>query len=312
MPKPLSRSDGSPRRSTSARATAKLSQLAAGQVDDVLAACARVLRPLVRLALQKGVKHTQLDSVLRNLLIEEARRTWLEQGVEANISQLSMTTGLNRKAVTLFVRDAVEQLPQSEMSAPAKTLTLWLRICTDEPSCRKLPIVTGGGGPSFESVAHEATRGNVHHRAVLDELQRLGTVTEANGFVELNVDGFVPAQDHQSMLTFLGDNARDHLLAAVSNTIGGRAPFLERSVFAKGISMADCERIHRLTRTRWNALHHELVHEFTKAFTEAPDSADARMRIGIYAYFERSDSGVSTPETGSDEASSTPSRRPPP
>lgn len=311
MAKPLGRSPGAPRGRERTPPAAKLSKLAEGQVEDVLATCARVLRPLLRLALRKGVKHPQLDAVLRNLLIEEARRAWLEQGIEANVSQLSVTTGLNRKAVTLIVRDAVEQLPHSEMSAPAKTLTLWLRICTDEPSRRKLPIVSAGGEPSFESVAHEATRGNVHHRAVLDELQRLGMVTEHEGSVALNVDGFVPAQDDQSMLAFLGDNARDHLLAAVSNTIGGQPPFLERSVFAKGISTADCERIHQLTRTRWNALHHELTHELSKAFAKAPKSAEARMRVGIYAYFEDAGSTVSTPDAGPQEPGTTKGRPPP-
>ena len=311
MAKPSNQSAGSPRRRAKAPAAAKLSQLAAAQVDDVLAAFARVLRPLVRLALHVGAKHAQLDSLLRNLLIEEARRTWLEQGVEANISQLSVTTGLNRKAVTLIVRDAVEHLPQSEMSAPSKTLTLWLRICTDQPSLRKLPIAGAGGEPSFESVAHEATRGNVHHRALLDELERLGMVKEHEGTVELNADGFVPARDQRGMLAFLGDNARDHLAAAVSNTIGGQPAFLERSVFARGISVGDCERILQLTRARWNVLHHELAHELTDAFTSAPESARARMRVGIYAYFEDIGSGVSTPDAVSHEPR-LPSKEPPP
>ncbi len=306
MAKPRSGSAGA-RRRAKAPPAAKLARLAEGQLDGVLAACARVLRPLVRLALHMGVKHVQLDLLLRRLLVEEARRTWREQGVEANISQLSVTTGLNRKAVTLLVRDAVERLPQSEMSAPAKTLTLWLRICTDDPARRRLPIVAESGQPSFESVAHEATRGNVHHRAVLDELQRLGMATEHDGTVELNVDGFVPAQDQRGMLAFLGDNARDHLLAAVSNTIGGQPPFLERAVFAKGISAEDCERIHQLTRARWNALNHELTHELTKAFTAAPDSAVGRMRIGIYAYYEK---GVDSTSQADQNVSELPTTRP--
>lgn len=304
MAKPPRKSAATHRVPARSTAAAKLSELADGHLDDVLAACARVLRPLVRLALHMGAKHAQLDLLLRSLLIEEARRTWRKQGVEANISQLSVTTGLNRKAVTLIVRDAVEHLPHSEMSAPAKTLTSWLRICTDDPSLRKLRLAGEGDGPSFESVAHEATRGNVHHRAVLDELQRLGMVTAHEGFVELNVDGFVPAQDQRGMLAFLGDNARDHLLAAVSNTIGGQPAFLERSVFARGISMEDCERIHQMTRARWNALHHELADELNNAFTSAPKSAGARMRVGIYAYFENIESGVSTPDTGPNESDS--------
>ena len=169
----------------------KLTHLAEGQLDDVLAACARVLHPLVRLALSRGVKHAHLDDLLRRLLVDEARRTWQDKGVEPNISQLSITTGLHRKAVTSMVRDEGEQLPHSEASAPAKTVTLWLRICTDDPSCRKLPISAETQNPSFESIAREASRGNVHHRAVLDELLRLGMVSESDGFVELNAEGFV-------------------------------------------------------------------------------------------------------------------------
>lgn len=281
---------------------------AEGQGDWALAACARVMRPLVRLALHLGVKHAQLDSLLRGLLVEEAQRAWRVKGVEANLSQLSLATGLHRKAVTSMVRDTVERLPSSEMSAPARTLTQWLRLCTDDPSRRKLPINAGGPGPSFESVAHEASRGNVHHRAVLDELVRLGMVSESNGFAALEADGFVPARDLRGMLAFLGDNARDHLLAGVSNTEGASHPaFLERSVFAKGITAEDCERIHQIARTRWNALHHELAREFTSACADAPKEASARMRIGIYAYYEK---GIDSTSQADQNVSELPTTRP--
>ena len=262
-------------------------KLAEGQLDWVLAACARVMRPLVRLALRMGVKHAQLDALLRRLLIEEAQRAWLKNGTQPNFSQLSLTTGLSRKVVTSFVREMVEHLPYSERSVPSRVVTIWLRMCTEDPRRRRLPINADAHAPSFEAVAHQASRGNVHHRAVLDELLRLGMATErSDGCVELDADGFVPTRDMRGMLAFLGDNTRDHLSAAVSNTLGGRPAFLERSVFAKGIAPEDCERIHRLTRTRWNALHHELTHELTDAFTQAPKSASSRMRIGIYAYYE--------------------------
>ena len=104
-----------------------MAQAREGQLAWVLGACERVLRPLVRLALAFGVKHAQLEEVLRDVLLDEARRAWLEQGTEPNISQLSVTTGLNRKAVTSKVREQTVSLPQTEMSAEAKTLTLWTR-----------------------------------------------------------------------------------------------------------------------------------------------------------------------------------------
>jgi len=245
-----------------------------------------VLRPLVRLALAFGVKHGHLEVLLRDIMVDEARRAWLEKGTEPNISQLSVTTGLNRKAVTLKVREIADDLPKSETSSEAKTITLWLQMFADDPKLRSLPIVAEGSGPSFETLARHASRGNVHHRTILDELLRLNMVSERDGRVELDAAGFVPANDVKEMLAFLGDNTRDHLAAAVANTLGAKPPLLERSVFAGGISLQDCERIHQFVRERWSGLHHDLTREMTLAYEAADKGATGRIRVGIYTYYE--------------------------
>jgi hypothetical protein len=267
-------------------ASAALAQPTQGQVDWVLAACARVFRPMIRLAVAYGIKHGHLEVLLRDLLLDEARRAWVEKGTEPNISQLSVTTGLNRKAVTAKVREPEESLPRSEMSTEAKTITLWLQAYAHDPALRSLPIAAEGDKPSFEALARHASRGDLHHRAVLDELVRLGMVSEFEGRAELATGSFVPANDLKQMLAFLGDSARDHLLAGVSNTLGAKAPLLERSVFAGGISLADCERIHQFARERWAGLHHALTQEMTRAYNAAGESATGRIRVGIYTYYE--------------------------
>src|SRR5437868_943016 len=157
----------------------------------------------------------------------------------------------------------------------------------DDPAHRSLPITSGGGSaPSFENVARRASRGNVHHRAILDELVRLNMATERDGVAELAVAGFVPTSDLKGMLSFLGDNARDHLLAGVLNTVGAHPPLLERAVFAAGIPLEECERIHQLARERWGDLHHTLTREMMRAY-EAADKGDSwRIRVGIYTYYE--------------------------
>lgn len=257
------------------------------RLDWALAACARILRPVVRLALAMGVKHPHLEELLRDLLLEEAQRSWRNQGVpKPNLSQLSITTGLNRKAVTAKVRSTVDPLPHTELSAAAKTFTLWLQMLTQDDTFRRLPITAGNAAPSFEAVARMSSRGDVHHRTILDELVRLQMVTESEGVVELTADGFVPVQDLQSMLAFLGDNGRDHLLAAVSNTLGEEPRMLERAVYARGLTLQECEQIQRLVRERWAALHHELTQEMTQAVDRAPDGAKGRIRVGIYTYYE--------------------------
>jgi hypothetical protein len=264
------------------------------RLDWALAACARILRPVVRLALAMGVKHPHLEELLRDLLLEEAQRSWRAQGVPSpNLSQLSVTTGLNRKAVTAKVRATADPLPHTELSAAAKTFTLWLQMLTQDASFRRLPVTAGHTAPSFENVARMSSRGNVHHRTILDELIRLNMVTEADGVAELTTDGFVPVDDLQSMLAFLGDNGRDHLLAAVANTLGEQPRMLERAVYARGLALQDCEQVHQLVRERWLALHHELAQEMAQAVGRAPADANGRIRVGIYTYYE--DEGTPPP-----------------
>lgn len=266
---------------------AQMAQAREGQLGLVLEACERAFRPLVRLALAFGVKHGQLEGVLRDAMIDEAHRVWRAQGIEPNISQLSVTTGLNRKALATRVREATEPLPQTETSAASKTLTLWLQLFADDPAQHALPIMSSDeSAPSFEAMARHASRGNVHHRAILDELVRLNMATEQDGMAQLAVESFVPAGDLKGLLSFLGDNARDHMLAGVSNTLGAKPALLEQSVFASGISLQECERIHRLARERWAGLQREMSREMRRAF-EAADKKDAgRIRVGVYAYLE--------------------------
>lgn len=251
------------------------------------AACARVMRPLVRLALGMGLKHPHLESMLRDLLLEEARRLWRRQGVaEPNISQLAVTTGLNRKDVTARVRRPADPLPHTELSAAAKTFTRWLQLASQDPALLRLPLAAGAAGtPSFEDVAREASRGDVHHRAVLDELIRLGMCARVDGTnVELTAEGFVPTADLQSTLAFLGDNLRDHASTAVSNALGEAPLLLERAVFAEGLAESDCDAIHQWMRQRWSALHRELVSQLTEAIARSGARGSRRLRVGIYLY----------------------------
>lgn len=250
-------------------------------------ALARILRPAVRLALAMGLKHAQLEEILRDLLLDEAAHLWRGQGVpQPNLSQLSVTTGLNRKDVTARVRQTRDPLPVTEGSAAAKAFTAWLQLASEEPAHRRLRIADDEEGPSFELVARFATRGNVHHRTILDELVRLGLVQVSDGMVEMQGDGFVPVDSLRDMLAFTGDNVRDHLLAAVSNTLGQQPRMLERAVYASGLTAQDCQRIHQLARKQWDAMHYKLVREMTQAYSDADGQGTARMRVGIYVYHE--------------------------
>lgn len=244
------------------------------------------MRPLVRLALAMGIKHPQLEELLRQVLLDEASLLWKKNGViRPNVSQLSVTTGLNRKDVSQRVRVSVNDvLPLTEASAAARVFTYWLQMAGKQPHLKILPVT--GASPSFDLYARAATRGDVHHRVVLDELLRLGMATESEGMVELTADAFVPSKDDKILLSFLADNGQDHLLASVENVLTRQPLFLERSIFAEGLSAGACEVIQNSVRNDWANLHNRLMDTLSQAIEVAPSEGTHRMRVGIYTYFE--------------------------
>lgn len=267
--------------------------------DNTLAwcrqACARLLQPVVRLALRFGLKHADLDEILRQELVREAAAQVPPKGAQGkpNISQLAVLTGLQR-------REIGERLAQGEEAAivvtdrswPSRVFTAWLRWVAENPLLRTLPTGASGdapGFPSFANLSRQVTRGNVHHRTVLNELLRLGLVEEGAQTVTLLEANFTPREDQRLMLSFAGDNGRDHLHAIIANVSGQQPPFLEQAVFASGISAEDCAAAQALARTHWQQLHQSLVGYLTEAETRAPAAGEAprqRLRAGVYVYYE--------------------------
>lgn len=273
------------------------------QVEWSLATLARLLRPIVRLALGAGVKHAQIEEVLRQTLLTEAVRLLRQRGGNpANVSQLSVITGLHRKELSKRVQQVEEQLPRTDDSLPARVFTRWMQHVSADPAAWRLPVSAPEGVLSFEQIARVETRGNVHARALADEMERLGVLRRVGRDVELNGDGFVPSGDLQALLSFLGDNGRDHLAAAVHNVQTGTPQFLERSVFTHGLSEQQCAAVQERVREQWARLHNEIYEDMVRAEAASTDSPTHRMRVGIYSYFE--------PVEGDDSPAGPPARTP--
>lgn len=248
----------------------------------------RVLRPVVRLALAFGLKYQEIDAILRDLLISEAQRGTLPRrgAAKLNVSQISVTTGLSRVDIKERTQSERTILPATELSYAAKTFTLWQAQAASDPTLRSLPLNPAGDETSFAGLARQATRGNVHHRAVLSELIRLKMAAQDGEQVTLLASAFVPHGDEQEMLAFLADNTRDHLNAAVSNVIGGEPPFLERVVFSQGIAERDCITAMATMRAGWNRVHADLVPHLNDAVDGLGAQESFRIRLGVYAYYE--------------------------
>jgi Family of unknown function (DUF6502) len=256
--------------------------------NHALEACERMLRPIMRLALDRGLKYQDIDELIRELMLDEATLAWEKVHSKApSGSQLSVTTGINRKEIKrrLIVENAANRMSKAKVSLAAQVFTAWVRRSEEDSSTKKIHVLRQLDKPSFQELA-ETVGKDVHFRSVLDELLRLGLANEIDGFTELTANNFVPRKDLLARLDISADNAAAHLSAMSENLARPDAAFLEQAIWANKLSPQACSRILAEARAAWAQAHKQL---YEKMVTEPEADTGApiqRIRIGMYSYAE--------------------------
>ncbi|MGH8846609.1 MAG: DUF6502 family protein [Polaromonas sp.] len=254
----------------------------------------RVLRPLVKLMLARGVTYPYLCDLLKALFVEVADKDFRIGPKPPTDSRVSLVTGVHRKEVNRLRQEMasdIETVP-SVVSLGAQLVAVWLGSpqYLDENN-RPKPLarfVSEGGDLSFEALV-AGVNSDIRSRVVLDEWQRLGVVHfDEQRRVCLNVEAFVPAEGFDEKAFYLGHNLHDHAAAATHNLIGGDKPFLERSVHYDALSAnsiatlaAQSEQVGMKALLAINKS--AIAFEKDDANTPAPRQ---RMTFGIYFYAE--------------------------
>jgi hypothetical protein len=260
----------------------------------LLDALGRVLAPVARLAVARGLPFAAAQEALKRAFVEAVRHAPHDGGAPT-VSRIATATGLTRREVTRLAgpaRSAAAERP----SLATQVFTRWRsdRSLRDRHG-RSKPLQRLGAAPSFETLAQTVTR-DVHPRTLLDELCRLGLarLDERTDRVHLLQDAYVPRDDMARMLAFLGTNAGDHLAAGVANVLGDERRHFEQAVFAEPLSDASVDAAKKLVNAQWRALMAAIVPEL-EALVEADRLAIARnrshraqrrLRIGLYSYDE--------------------------
>ena len=248
-----------------------------------------VLVPLARLLVSRGLKFGQAEELLKQAFVKAGRAELERSGLDTNVSQISITTGIHRKDVKRLLESPGDPAAHGRSFA-AEVFTRWI----SDPHYRYrgkprvLPQRASGGRHNFESLARSVST-DVHPKTLLDELRRLGIVEvdDQAETVRIAAGSFVPAKDAARMFALLGGNVGDHLQAAVSNVIGDRPPYLEQAVYADELSEASVRLAHEIARQTWHATLQELAPMLEKrvaADRAAKRRADRRLRIGMYFY----------------------------
>lgn len=266
----------------------------------LLRALRRVLRPLVRVMIARGVTLPAAVEMLKSLLVEVAAREFGIDGKPPTDSRVSLVTGVHRKDVSRLrpQLDAPEPPAPAAVSLGAQLVAVWMGSPQYlDAEGRPLPLprfASEGGAQSFEALV-SSVNSDIRSRVVLDEWVRQGLVRlDDERRVHLHAEAFVPPEGSDDKAFYFGHNLHDHGAAAAHNLLVGLPTFLERSVHYDALPSVDVAQLARQSEAAgMKALL--AVNKSALAASQAPpgqsDAPRQRLTFGIYFYSEPVASG---------------------
>ncbi|HVZ06940.1 DUF6502 family protein [Rhodopila sp.] len=291
----------------------------------LLAACRRLLRPLVVMMIRSGVTLPVLNDMLRALYVDVAATEILTDPKARSDSRISLVTGIHRKEIRRL-RDIPPELTETPevVTVSSQIIARWLAMppFTDEAG-RPRPLPRTGNGAahpdgarsspeaatsspaSFESLVASVTS-DIRSRVVLDDWLSKGVVRiDDHDRVVLNADAFIPRPGADEQLFYFARNLQDHAAAAVANiSAAEKAPFLDRSVHYDGLSATQAIELEAYARAEAIRVLLEVNRRAASVAGEGvvPAPAGRRVNLGIYLYtdVEPRDGASAAPAAGSE------------
>lgn len=263
----------------------------------LLAAYAKLLRPLIRILLRHGVTYAELSEVVKTVYVSTAAKEFRVPGKKMSKARIAIVTGLTRKEVQrISEKNKEDSEPKSNLSRIGRVLSGWH---TD-------PDFTGPYGMPLElrydsEIPADATftklvqrySGDMTPRAMLDELVRVGTVieTDQNWFKVLRRD-YVPFTLAPDFLERVGRVIHNfvHTIEANMQRPVGEKGIFERTVMpTAGLRQQDLPLFESYIHQKCQALLEDIDNWLSKL--EQPSQRDTAIHtgVGIYHYVVEQD-----------------------
>ena len=262
-------------------------------LDSVL----RVMQPLVRLLLRQGVSYPAFAAALKRVFLAAAQQELESRGMARTDSALTLLSGVHRRDVRTLLRarpDGASAAPQSlpqPFSLATQVVGRWmLDPAFHDAEGRPRPLARGTEGHTFDTLM-AGVSSDVRPRAMLDELKRLGAVSEEGDTVRLLAGSFSPRQGFQEMSWLFADNLHDHASAAALNLLG-EGNFLEQSIFVDEISQDSATQLQKVSVQAWKQAFRSVMGEAQARFDHDATLADPnarrhRARFGVYFFSDK-------------------------
>lgn len=190
--------------------------------NPLLGAVARLLRPLARVLIARGITYDGFAEAAKRAFMQAAEQDFALAGKRQTGSRISVLTGLTRKEVARLQADGVTRhvADERKLNRAAKVVSGWVRQYGRRGEAKmRLPI--DGARGSFAALVRRYS-GDMPVQAVLDELLRTGTVSkEANGEVRLLNRTYLAANDKIDRIVMLGTDVAD-LIACIGHNLNAK------------------------------------------------------------------------------------------
>ncbi|MBI2059729.1 MAG: hypothetical protein HYT87_08160 [Nitrospirae bacterium] len=202
--------------------------------SSLLAAVAKMLRPLARILVRNGVPYGTFADLARRAYVGVMAEESGVHGRKQSISRISILTGLSRKQVSRLLAepDPHESGAADRYNRAARVISGWVRDRRFSGNGgRPAALRLEGRGRTFGALVRRYS-GDVPSRAVLDELLRVGAVERVGrDAIRLKRPAYVPSTDEAGMLDILGTDVGD-LISTIDHNVRtkGQAPFFQRKV----------------------------------------------------------------------------------
>lgn len=288
---------------------------------NLIAISQRVLWPLVKLLLHRGIGYPAFAEALKGVFVRVVVEEFPLRDKPQTDSRISVLTGIYRRdvkrlreealradghaalrqrpAAASAAESAIQIAEPAAVSLSSMVIAVWTgkRPYVDQSGKPKpLPRTAAkGGSVSFEALV-QSVNTDVRPRALLDEWLRRGAVTlDEDDRVCLNLDVFMAHKTLDEKAFYFAQNVHDHMAAVAHNLTGGEPPFLERCVHYSKLTEESVRELAELAREEGmkalQAVNRRAM--ALKARDAGKRSATHRMNFGLYFFSASTRTGES-------------------
>jgi len=190
----------------------------------------QLLKPLMRFLINKQITLPTLLEVIKSAYVEVAEKDFTIADKPTTDSRINLLTGVHRKDVKRLRDQHLEHKPSERLSINSLMLASWMG---EEPYCIEgipQPLLISGES-SFESLANEYSRQNIHSSSIMESWLQMGWIDkDESQQLHLNMDTLQDKQLTEDQLYFFAQNLADHMATSTGNLVNKQKNF-ERAVF---------------------------------------------------------------------------------